>query len=80
MLLSDYVRISSPKGRVQGRPWARLKKHFRTITYGKGVQGKGLRFKLNTAGHVLGSSLVEVTDGKHRLLYTGDLSMRRTGS
>ena len=77
LLLSDYVRISAPKG-VSKKTLGTLKKHFRMVKYGKEFRVKGLRFKLNTAGHVLGSSTVEVTDGRHRLIYTGDMAMRKT--
>jgi len=77
LLLSDYVRISNPKN-VSKEGLSKVKKHYRAVEYGREFRVKGLRFRMYTAGHVLGSSLVEVTDGKHRLLYTGDLSLRRT--
>jgi predicted metal-dependent RNase len=77
LLLADYVRISNPKN-VSKEGLSKVKKHFRTMPYGREFKVKGLRFRLYTAGHVLGSSLVEVSDGKHNLLYTGDLSLRRT--
>jgi len=77
LLLNDYVRISNPKN-VSKEGLSKVKKHYRTVEYGREFRVKGLRFKMLSAGHVLGSSLVEVTDGKHRLLYTGDLSLRRT--
>jgi uncharacterized protein len=77
LLLSDYIRISNPKN-VSKEGLSKVKKHYRTVEYGREFRVKGLRMKMFSAGHVLGSSLVEVTDGRNRLLYTGDLSLRRT--
>jgi predicted metal-dependent RNase len=77
MLLKDYIRISMPKN-VSKDALGKLKKHYRSIEYGREFKVKGLAIKLYSAGNILGSSLVEVSDGKNRLLYTGDLSLRKT--
>lgn len=43
------------------------------VPYHKTVEFKDLKFKFNEAGHILGSSLIEIwTENKH-LLFTGDL-------
>lgn len=77
VLLSDYLNISNPQN-VTKEGFNRVNKHFKIVDYHKEFRIKGLRFRLFPAGHVLGSALIEVLDGKHRLIYTGDMSLKKT--
>jgi len=77
VLLSDYLKISNPKN-VTKEGFNKVNKHYKIVDYNQEFAIKGLKFKLLPAGHVLGSSLVEVWDSKHRLIYTGDMSLKKT--
>ncbi|MDE1850393.1 MAG: MBL fold metallo-hydrolase [Candidatus Micrarchaeota archaeon] len=77
VLLSDYLKISNPKN-VTKEGFNKVNKHYKIVDYSQEFAIKGLKFKLLPAGHVLGSSLVEVWDSKHRLIYTGDMSLKKT--
>lgn len=77
VLLSDYMRISLPKN-VTKDGMSRMQRHHKLIEYGQEFQIDDLTVKFFTAGHILGSALIEVSDGKSKLLYTGDLNMRTT--
>ncbi|MDE1761637.1 MAG: MBL fold metallo-hydrolase [Candidatus Micrarchaeota archaeon] len=77
ILLSDYMKISNPKN-VTKEGLNKVNKHFKIVDYEKEFRIKGLKFKLYQAGHMLGSSLVEASDGKHTVLYTGDMSLKKT--
>ncbi|MGI0141590.1 MAG: MBL fold metallo-hydrolase [Candidatus Micrarchaeales archaeon] len=77
VLLSDYLKISNPKN-VTKEGFNKVNKHYKIVDYDHEFAIKGLKFRLLPAGHVLGSSLVEVWDNKHRLLYTGDMSLKKT--
>lgn len=77
VMLSDYLKISNPRN-VTKEGFSKVNKHFKIVEYYKEFKIKGLRFKMYQAGHMLGSSLVEVSDGKHTLLYTGDMSLKKT--
>ncbi len=77
VLLADFMNISHPKN-VTKDGFNRVNKHYKIVEYLKEFRIKGLKFRMLPAGHILGSSLVEVTDGKHRLLYTGDMSLKKT--
>ncbi|MDE1845790.1 MAG: MBL fold metallo-hydrolase [Candidatus Micrarchaeota archaeon] len=77
VLLSDYMKISEPKN-VSKEGFNKVNTHFKIVEYLKEFKIKNLTFRMLPAGHVLGSSLVEVSDGKHRLLYTGDMSLKKT--
>lgn len=47
--------------------------HWEDVPYHKTVEFKDLKFKFNGAGHILGSSFIEIwVDGKH-LFFTGDM-------
>lgn len=77
VLLSDYMSISNPKN-VSKEGFNKVNRHYKIVEYLKEFRIGGLRFRMMPAGHLLGSSLVEVSDGKHTLLYTGDMSLKKT--
>ncbi|MDE1825484.1 MAG: MBL fold metallo-hydrolase [Candidatus Micrarchaeota archaeon] len=77
VLLSDYLKISNPKN-VTKEGFSKVNKHYKIVDYNHEFAIKALRFKLLPAGHVLGSSLVEAWDNRHRIIYTGDMSLKKT--
>ncbi|MBP9691719.1 MAG: MBL fold metallo-hydrolase [Alphaproteobacteria bacterium] len=49
-------------------------KYFHPLDFNHEVDlGENLKFSLMPAGHILGSSLIKVNDGKTTILFTGDL-------
>lgn len=77
VLLSDYMRISNPKN-VKKDGLARMMKHYHIVEYHKEFRIKNLKLRLLPAGHIVGSSMIEVDDGKETLIYTGDVNFRST--
>ena len=79
VIVADYIKLSKPSD-VTKDGIAKMVKHYRNIDYFKPFKIGTFEIKLYPAGHILGSSMVEVTDtetGK-RLLYTGDINTRAT--
>ena len=77
VLVSDYMRISDP-GNVTKDGLSKMQKHNKLIEYNQEFKIKGLTLRLYTAGHILGSALIHVSDSKTSLLYTGDINLRGT--
>lgn len=77
VLISDYLKISNPQN-VTKDGVAAMGRHFKIQEYHKEFKIKGLTIKLLPAGHILGSAMIEVSDGVHRIIYTGDLNLRKT--
>jgi predicted metal-dependent RNase len=77
VLVSDYIRISNPKG-VSKDGLSKMQKHHKLVEYGEEFRIKDLTVKLFPAGHILGSAMIRLSDGKNSLLYTGDFNMRTT--
>ena len=77
VLISDYMRLSNPED-VTKEGLARMQKKNTLIEYGKEFRIKNLRFRLLSAGHILGSAMIEVVSDRSRLLYTGDFNLVTT--
>ncbi len=77
VLISDYIRISNPTN-IKKEGVARMMKHAKLVDYHEEFKIKDFTIKLVPAGHILGSAMIEVSDGEHRLLYTGDVNFRST--
>ncbi len=77
VLISDYMHLSSPKG-VSKEGLKSFMTHYKAKEYHAEFSIGDLRFRLIPAGHILGSAMVHVTDGKSSLLYTGDANTHRT--
>ncbi len=75
VLISDYVRISNPEN-ISKEGIAKMQKHHKLVDYHQEFKIKDIKVKLVPAGHILGSAMIEVDDGKNRLLYTGDVNFR----
>jgi predicted metal-dependent RNase len=77
ILVNDYLKISEPdnvsKDCMQG-----LQKHIAIAEYGSKIKVKDFTVRFLHAGHILGSAMVEVSDGKETAIYTGDVNFRKT--
>jgi predicted metal-dependent RNase len=77
VIISDYMRISNPKD-VTKEGLARMSKSYKVVEFGEEVKVGDLRLKFIPSGHIVGSSMISVTDGKTTLLYSGDINLTRT--
>ncbi len=77
VLISDYMRISTPTN-VAKDSVSRMQRHTRLMEFHQEFRINDLTLKFLPAGHILGSAMIEVSDGKNVLLYTGDINLRTT--
>ncbi len=77
VLTSDYIKISNPKN-VTKEGIEKMQKHFKVVEYNETFTVKDMKIRLVSAGHILGSAMVEVSDGHRKLLNTGDVNFRTT--
>lgn len=77
VLISDYMRISNPRD-VTKEGLNRLGKSWKVAEFKEEVKLKDLTIKFIPSGHIVGSSLISVSDGKSTLLYSGDLNLAKT--
>ncbi len=77
VMISDYMRLAEPKN-VTKEGLKRLMRNYVVADYMKAIKLKDLTIKFIPAGHILGSALISVSDGKHTLLYTGDINLAST--
>ncbi|MEM3791507.1 MAG: MBL fold metallo-hydrolase [Candidatus Micrarchaeaceae archaeon] len=77
VLVSDYLNISKPEG-IERREVSKVQDLYKQVNYFSPFKTNGLAFRLIPAGHILGSSMIEVWFDDHTLLYTGDLNLRST--
>jgi hypothetical protein len=77
VMVSDYLDISKPKD-VTKRGIEALHKSYKIVEFREKFKVKDMTVELFQSGHVLGSSMVRVDDGKRSMLYTGDLCVSKT--
>ena len=77
ILTSDYLKISNPPN-VTRAGQERLQKSYKMVEYQKPFRIKDMEIRLIPAGHILGSAMVEVSQGRKKLIYTGDVNCRTT--
>ncbi|MCL5112498.1 MAG: MBL fold metallo-hydrolase [Candidatus Marsarchaeota archaeon] len=77
VMINDYMRLSEPEN-VSKEGLRRLMRNYVVAEYMKTIKLKDLTIKFIPAGHILGSSLISVSDGKHTVLYTGDINLAST--
>jgi hypothetical protein len=77
VLISDYMHISNPQN-VSTEGLARMRKSYEIVEFGETVRIKDISVTPMFAGHILGSAMLYVSDGKHTLLYTGDINLSKT--
>ncbi len=78
VLLSDYYRIQSWKGRplFTQKDVDNVLKDAKIVEYNEKVKAP-VPFSFHTAGHIMGSAMINVHK-EGGLIYTGDISMRKT--
>jgi len=81
VLLADYYRIHHGE-REQRKLFAAshvdgVMKDAKIVEYGKPFTS-GFRMTLHSAGHIMGSAMTMVEDGRKRIMYSGDICMRKT--
>ncbi len=77
VLISDYMHISDPKN-VTKEGLAKMRKSCQIIEFGETVRIKDISIKPLLAGHILGSAMLLISDGKSSVLYTGDINLTKT--
>ena len=77
VLLSDYLKINTDLN-FDKNILNSLNAKFRIIDYKKEFKFRDLTIKMIPAGHILGSALISVSDGKDTILYTGDVNLLKT--
>ncbi len=77
VLVSDYLRISNPTS-VTKKGVEEMAKHAKIVEYGRDIKFKDLTLRFTPAGHILGSALIQVSDGRNRIAYTGDINLSKT--
>ena len=77
VLISDYMRISNPSNVTQSGI-KKMAAAFKLYDYRKEFRINELKLKFIPAGHILGSAMISVSDGKNTLLYTGDINTAKS--
>jgi hypothetical protein len=77
VLISDYMRLSNPR-EVTKEGLDRLQKSYKVVDFKTDVRVGDLVFRFIPSGHIVGSSMISITDGKTTVLYSGDLNLART--
>ncbi len=77
VLINDYMHISNPSD-VTKEGLIQLGKNYSLHEYKKEFRIKDFTVSFIPAGHILGSALIKVSDGKKTLLYTGDINLSKT--
>jgi metallo-beta-lactamase family protein len=81
VMLRDSVRVLAREARVRKREMIynegaldKMVSLWKTVSYHERLDlGRGFSFKLLDAGHILGSSMVEILYGGKKVVFTGDL-------
>ncbi len=77
VMISDYIRLSNPKD-VTKRGLQEQSRRAKIVEYHEEFRFRDLTVKFIPAGHIIGSSLIEVSDGRNRVVYTGDINLTKT--
>lgn len=77
VMISDYIRISNPMS-VTKKGLSEMAHHSKIVEYNKEMKFRDLTVRFVPAGHILGSALIEVSDGRNRIVYTGDITLNKT--
>lgn len=77
VLINDYMHISNPQN-VTKEGLQQLNKNYSVHEYYREFKIKDLTITFIPAGHILGSALIKVSDGKRTLIYTGDINLSKT--
>jgi metallo-beta-lactamase family protein len=74
LTLEDAMRVGVTRNKkLIERFLSELKRNLRPLSYNKWHKIENVEVRLKTAGHVLGSAIVEVDNGSQRIVFSGDL-------
>lgn len=79
ILLEDSIELSARETGdrkeflYSSQDIARASQLWQTIEYGKVLDLRGIKVKFNNAGHILGSSIIEIWAENKHFVFTGDL-------
>lgn len=78
IVLEDAVRVGVTRNRqLIKRFLQELNRRLRPIAYGRWIElAEGLKMRLQPAGHILGSAIVEFDHQGQRVVFSGDLGTR----
>lgn len=80
VLLSDYQRIQAgkPEGQLfSSKDVEEVLKDTHLVEYGEHFTG-GFKLRFHPAGHVLGSAMTMIENNSKKILFSGDICMRKT--
>lgn len=77
VIISDYMRLSEPKD-VTKEGLNALQKSYKLHEFGEPVMIKNIKVTFIKAGHIVGSAMLLIDDGRQKLLYSGDANVART--
>ena len=77
VLISDYMRLSNPEN-VSKEGLSKLAKGFKIFEFRKELKFRDLKIQQMFSGHILGSSMIKITDGNNSLIYSGDINLAKT--
>ena len=77
VMVSDYLDISQPKD-VSKKGIEAMHKGFEIVEFREKFKINDLNVELFPSGHILGSVMVRIDDGRRSMLYTGDLNLAKT--
>jgi putative mRNA 3-end processing factor len=84
--LNDILKIEerrkreNPQAKLSGRPFTledilKVENNWMPVKYGEQVDLGAFKVKLYNAGHIPGSSIIEVKTADKRIVYTGDINL-----
>ncbi len=77
LLIADSIKLQERVPFKSGS-FKKAQKHFAPLEYGTGFEMDEASMTLHDAGHITGSSMVELEMGKKTILYTGDFKLEET--
>lgn len=75
ILINDFLKISKYYAPYETIELSAMKRNARFVDYGEEVVLDDVSLKLWSAGHIQGSSMVELEVGGYRVLYTSDFNL-----
>jgi hypothetical protein len=77
VMLGDYIDLSKPKD-VTTKTMELLHKSYEIEEFREPFRIKDLEIEFFQSGHILGSAMTRVSDGKKSMIYTGDMNLAKT--
>ncbi len=78
ILINDFLKISKYYIPYETIEMSSMKKNTRSLEYHKEIVKDNYILRMYNAGHIQGSSMIEVDFGEFTVLYTGDFNLERS--